>query len=278
MYQLKRSEFTKTLSVIMVLTLIFSYFAPTVSVKAETNQQMLQNQIIQETLEEFGISEDLDYALVEVQDSNTNALSTFSAKEKSYAIRIDEILEGDILKSNFYVPYTEVEDGTLQNTFRASSSLTSGKETKIYSNITLQVTSYATRVKFTDSMVDFHYYYKPYLTEVKWSNSKDSAKITRFTISIDVWADKYNYNNATGKLGSLIKKGVDESKQNSYSNPLQNNTYASPVLYSPTSNYIFDVQPNALYHITGTCKFDYKIASGKTASTDITASVAGSWA
>ncbi len=280
MYQLKRSEFTKTLSVIMVLTLIFSYFAPTVSVKAETNQQMLQNQIIQETLEEFGISEDLDYALVEVQDnSSQNNFGTYSSKESNnqdLGIQIDR-MEGETLISDIYVPYTETENG-IENSFAlaATNSTIYKTEEGTFANVYIKLTGYCGKFKVNPtSPTSWQYAYKPYSAQAQWSNSKDSGKVTSFTPEIYVVADKYNFNNSSQTWGSRIYgywgnlRANEEFKKKTYTNPAAYTQYTSGALYNESSPYAFDINPHLEYEVTAVCHFTYRTAAGKTESKNI---------
>lgn len=259
----------KIISCFIVLTFLFLYLSPTCAINAQELFKVTPEQIAEKVLADFNISDDdVDYSIVKL-GNNQSGITTYNTvieEDKDYAVRVDTV-EGNQVKSDFYIPYIETEKGDLVNTLVLAAGkeiLISNTDTSTTNGITVKITLYGTRFTLTSGITDITYYWRSVSSQAIWTGT-GSGTISRIEVGVDIHGDLYNYNNSTGKLGSRISTDYRKISYSSpVTNPYQNNYYSSPILLS--SGQALYLQPSPYYEMYGICNFTYKSSSGTTSS------------
>lgn len=255
----KKSKGVKILAATLALALLAPLAVSQPAVHAQAATYSVQEQIVMDALDIDSLA-GVDYDLVQVEESNqadTTGVSPFSAQsevdeEDALAVRINSVLPDGTIKSDFYIPYVETEDG-LMNSFAyavANGTTISGSNQTVVSSTTIKITGYVG--KFTQNPGSFvtYYCYKPYWAEAMWTGS---TSVSQFDVIIYVMGIKHQYNNATQTMGATVGFEDKEARLRYYS-PLKSNYYTSGSILSASSAYAYEL--NTLEHdITAACEF-----------------------
>lgn len=253
------------------MTFSLLYVSPVFTVNAQQFSKVTPEEIAEKALADFKVSDsEVDYSIVALE-SEQPKIGAYNVveEEKEYAVRVDTV-EGNQVKSDLYIPYTETEDGNLKNTF----ALAAGKESHLNksnlfkdSNCTIKIVLYSTRFTLTNQTTDTRYYWKTCNAQAIWTGS---GTVTKMNVRVHVVGDLYHYDNSTGKLGNRIETGYSwylESRN--ITNSYKNTYYSSSTLLGSNSGRAIDLQPSPLYEISGVCFFSYKNSKGNIVSNKI---------
>ncbi|HIS70036.1 MAG TPA: hypothetical protein IAA58_11820 [Candidatus Gallacutalibacter stercoravium] len=278
----KKSKGVKILAATLALALLAPLAVSQPAVHAQAATYSVQEQIVMEALDIDSLA-GVDYDLVQVEESNqpdTSGVSPFSAQpeedKQNLAVRINKSFPDGTLRSEFYVPYTETEEG-LENTFALAANgdvvSGSGSDSDPYSNFVMTAVGYAGRFIQEPAFVSF-YCYKPYYTHASWRRVSGSGTVTSITPILDVYAVKHFYDNSNQIMGAALPGNMGSSaypeitherQENTYLSPVSNTYYTSGNMYTASSGYVFACEELYPVHYIATgFNVNYRDSNGNT--------------